>query len=623
MGLKHNTELEFEEVVFGQKAVDRDYAELPLHRFAFWGIGIAAIGIVAGISGRLLWLNIKKGDFYLHRASANVTKEISLPTARGIITDRYGAPLVENKPVFTALLDIGTLLKKPVEDRMKLLQEIDLVLREHGIESNIATAIDESDVEDSSIIVIERGVGGDVAIALKDLNDEAIIVQNDYRRSYINGRVASHVLGYTAKNDRGAGIAGRSGLEEYYDRLLRGEDGSITVAQNARGKILDARITKSATVGATIETTLDGPLQQYVYDRMQEGLQALDRDAGVAIVLNTRTGDVLSLVSLPSFDGNVFTTSGKNDERQRFLTSRRKPLFNRAISGLYSPGSTIKPMMALGALHEGIVQPTDAFFSSGVLELPNPYDPEHPSKFLDWKAHGYVDMYRALAVSSNVYFYIVGGGFKEKVGLGIERIKAYWDRFRFWQKTGIDLPGESAGKLESQAEWESRTRRSWRVGNTYNTSIGQGDMLTTPLRLLSFIGSVGMRGVMQKPYLVREIKNTNGEIIERHESVVILDYTDLAKEIHEVRKGMRDAVAKEYGTAHRLDDLPMPVSGKTGSAQIENNKKTNAFFVGYAPSEDPEIALLILVEDAKEGSLNTIPIAHDILNWYYENRMKK
>ena len=278
--------------------------------------------------------------------------------------------------------------------------------------------------------------------------------------------------------------------------------------------------------------------------------------------------------------------------------------------------------MALAALHEGIVKPTDQFFSSGVLELPNPYDPENPSKFLDWRAHGWVDVYSALARSSNVYFYIVGGGWKDLGGLGVARIKAYWDRFRFGEKTGIDIPGEKSGMLLTQEEWEKRFQRNWRVGNTYNIAIGQGDMLVTPMRLVSFIGAIGNGGIMEEPHVVAEVVSASGERGNQHAPRIIADFSDLTNELRDVQQGMRDAVEKSYGTARALHDLAITASGKTGSAQIANNAKTNAFFVGYAPSEDPEIAILVLIEDAKEGSLNTIPIAHDILEWYAEHRVQ-
>ncbi len=615
-------ELHFEEIALGGHVSGQDYLELPLHRQVFIGIGAVSLLLGCAIILRVAFLGVTRGDFYVKRATANVDKETSIPAERGGIVDREGVPFVKNEKIFSAFLNVRAWLRKNIDEREAVVGKIADLVEPRLTDVAIGTLLTADTLETQSLVALERGINEKTASALRALKDPAIIVREDYRRSYIDGKKVAHIIGYTGINDEDRSVIGRSGLEAYYDNELKGREGIIVEARDARGNALGARIKEDAAVGATLATTIDGELQAMVYDRMRAGLLALDREAGVAIVLKPKTGEVLAMVNFPSFDNNAFTSVGKSDERVRLINNPHKPLFNRAISGAYSPGSTIKPMMALAALHEGIVKPTDQFFSSGVLELPNPYDPERPSKFLDWKAHGWVDLYGALARSSNVYFYIVGGGWKDLPGLGIARIKAYWERLGFGVKTGIDLPGEKNGLLLNQADWEKRFKRPWRVGNTYNTSIGQGDMLLTPLRLISFIGAIGNWGKMEQPYLVDGIVNARGEKINRHTSKTIVDFSDLKDELVEVRHGMRDAVDKPYGTAHALNDLPIVVSGKTGSAQILNNAKTNAFFVGFAPSDDAEIAVLVLIEDAREGSLNTIPIAKDIFAWYSAKKMK-
>ena len=393
------------------------------------------------------------------------------------------------------------------------------------------------------------------------------------------------------------------------------------VGRNARGSNLFQRVEEEPISGASLYSTIDIELQKYFYDRMQLGLKSLGRDAGVGIALNPQTGEVLSMISLPSFNNNLFTLNKKNSEKSALLTSLRNPLFNRAISGVYSPGSTFKPLVALAALHEKIMEPIFSVFSAGFIELPNPYDSSRPSKFLDWKAHGWVNLYSALARSSNIYFYTIGGGFQNVKGLGVARIEEYWNKFNFDEKTNIDLPGESKGFFYGPKEREERTGRIWRIGDTYNISIGQGDLAMTPLRLVSFTGALGVGGEMKQPYVVAEVQDIANNTILKFLPKNILDFSYLAPEILEVQKGLRATVNSKDGTANSMNDLPMPVSGKTGSAQILSNTKVNAFFVGYAPSENPEIAILVLVEDAREGSLNTIPIAKDVLRWYYENRI--
>ena len=331
----------------------------------------------------------------------------------------------------------------------------------------------------------------------------------------------------------------------------------------------------------------------------------MGRTSGAGLIIDPRNGEVLSLLSFPSYDGNNVAA---------YLDNSNRPLFNRAVSGVYSPGSTIKPIHAAAALNEGVVQPTDQFFSAGYIDIPNPYNPEAPSRFVDWKPHGWVDVYSALARSSNVYFYIIGGGFQDQKGLGIERLHKYWERFGFDKTTGIDIPGESSGFLPTVEEKEERTGDIWRIGDTYNVSIGQGDFRITLTRLLSAIAAIADGGTAYVPHLLL------GE-----ESKVMLDLTDMAQAFQDVRQGMRDVVEKDYGSGYLLIDIPMSIGAKTGTPQFAGNTKMNALLVGYAAKDDnsvPEIAILVLIEDAKEGSLNAIPIARDVLRWYYENRIK-
>ena len=238
-----------------------------------------------------------------------------------------------------------------------------------------------------------------------------------------------------------------------------------------------------------------------------------------------------------------------------------------------------------------------------------------------------MDLKSALARSSNIYFYGVGGGLPRTYtygpfphSLGIAKLNEYWRFFGFGEETGIDIPSEKKGFLPDQKNKEERTGVAWRLGDTYNVSIGQGDIQVTPLQLLSFIASIGNGGKIFSPSVA----------FDRTPSMRV-DYSSWKGELAAVREGMRDAIKKSYGTAHLLDALPFPTAGKTGSSQVANNTRTNAFFVGYGPASDtfraddaiPQIAILILIENSKEGSLNTVPVARDIFAWYYEHRLKE
>ncbi|MBU4348317.1 hypothetical protein KJ671_02330, partial [Patescibacteria group bacterium] len=395
------------------------------------------------------------------------------------------------------------------------------------------------------------------------------------------------------------------------DEYLKGVDGKIIVYRDAKGQIFDEKNIQLPESGENLALTIDFEFQKYFYERFEKALDDLGRKSGVGIAINPQNGEVLSLFSFPSFDNNIFSESGNNAEKNKILNSSSQPLFNRAISGLYTPASTIKPMVALAALEEKIITPEKQIFSSGFIEIPNPYNPANPSRFLDWKPNGWVDLHSAIAKSCNIYFYSIGGGFEDIKGLGIEKLKEYWEKFGLGKKTGIDLPAEEYGFLPSPQEKENRKNDIWRIGDTYNVSIGQGDLMVTPIQLISQISAISNGGKFYKPIL---IKDTNPEIL--------IDFSNLSEYIEEVKIGMGDTVSKSYGTAHLLSSIPVEIGAKTGSSQVSNNTKTNALFVGFMPLENPEIAILILVEDAKEGSLNAVPIAKDALEWYYWNRTK-
>ena len=270
-----------------------------------------------------------------------------------------------------------------------------------------------------------------------------------------------------------------------------------------------------------------------------------------------------------------------------------------------------------------MIGPEKQIFSAGFIDIPNPYFPDQPSRFLDWKAHGWVDLRSALARSSNIYFYAVGGGLGDVRGLGIGKLNEYWRKFGFGVKTGIDLDAENIGFLPNPEEKEARKKDIWRIGDTYNVSIGQGDLLVTPIQLINQIAGIANDGIMYQPHLMEKIAMPDGRIAEENQPKIINDFSGMHDLIVEVRKGMADAVAKPYGTAQLLSNLPFSVGAKTGSAQIANNTRTNAFFAGYAPAENPEIAILVLIENAREGSLNAVPVGKDVLEWYYYNRLLK
>lgn len=605
--MKGNQDINFEESVFDDWSGSARL-EVPVRRTVFVFVGICAALFACVFFARVFFLTVISGAQYAARAAGNVDKKFIIPAYRGLITDRFGEPLVHNISSFRVSIDIDELFRGEQRAvRGELFKKLAGIVRMD--ERDIRAMAESADWEKESRVAIARALSSEQAIDARALESKAVIVEDDYKRQYLDPFVFSHVLGYAGSVDFSPAIEGKAGLEASYDGMVRGVDGTRIFYRDVRGKILQEKRVREAQAGAQVATTIDAPFQRYFYERFKQGLESLGRTSGVGIAMNPKTGEMLSLVSFPSFD---------NNNPAAYLNDGQKALFNRAVSGIYSPGSIIKPLVALAALHEGIITPSFTVYSPGYLELPNPYNPEHPNRFLDWRPQGTVDLYSALARSSNVYFYVVGGGCAisacndvgRNKGLGIALLNKYWRTFGLDVVTDIDMPHEAAGFLPHPDEKQERTGNPWRIGDTYNVAIGQGDLGITPIRLLTFFSSIANNGIMMRPHFRKGEAET-----------ALMDYSSWKEELKAVRQGLRDAVGKNYGTASALYDLSYKTSGKTGSAQLANNTKTNAFFLGYGPSDNPEIAILILVEDAKTGSLNAVPIAHDVLEWYYTNRL--
>lgn len=620
-------ELYFEESVLDELSEQREFnsMEQPLSSapFLLVGVGVFCIVVVAGF--RIFSLGILDGDFYTNRAEANVGQTTVVRAERGVIIDRFGVPLTKNTPSFRANLLIAEFFKDPqARDVLSRAEEI------LGLSSSdVRVLLANLDFESQGVLTLARDLTLEQVIQLKGLQSSVIEVQNDFRREYPRGEFFSHIVGYigaASKEDLREreglllnDVVGKSGLEAIYDPLLRGVNGEVVRYRNAKGETIDQRLMRNPLLGAELHTTIDADLQSFFSERLSEAVRTLGGRGGVGIAIDPRSGAILSLISFPSFDNNHITNE--------ILQDPRRPLFNRATAGVYTPGSTIKPLHALAALAEHIVTPSKTIFSPGYLEVPNPFVPDKPSRFLDWKAHGLVDFTSAIARSSNVYFYTIGGGNGDFDGLGIERLKDYWERFGLGEKTGIDLPSEARGLLPDPAFKERVKNDLWRLGDTYNVSIGQGDLLVTPLQLINYIATFANGGKLYEPFLVGSAVSPDGSTPYVMTPRVIKDYSAVfPREFALVREGMRDTVRKDYGTARSLSFLPFSVAAKTGTAQIEDKSKNNAFFVGYGPAGDgeiPEIALLVLLEDSRDGSANAVPVAKDVFQWYYEKRMAK
>lgn len=609
------------EDVLADRVAEDSLLEVPLAERVFRILGGIGIAMALAIAGKVGYLAIVEHAFYEARAEANVTNVRIEPAPRGIIRDRFGETLVGNEPSWNVIL-VPRDLPKDADERGAAIEKLARVIGEDP--GALRETISKKDWSLSDRLVVTDDPSQEALVTLSTETIPGVSLERSFRRTALDPLAFSHLAGYTGRvneNDLARdsslnveGLVGRAGLEAFYDEYLRGTDGSTVTYFNARGEAQGAAQERASVKGAELRTFIDGDLQKYLFTRLTQALHDLGRTAGAAVALDPRNGEVKALVSIPSFDAAAIA---------KYLSAPGNPLFDRAIAGLYNPGSTIKPLVGTAALTEGVVTPNTKIFSGGYIEIPNPYDPEHPSRFPDNKAHGWVDVRSALAESSNIYFYEVAGGFESQIGIGIEKLKSWWERFGLGAATGIDLPGEKAGLLPDPA-WKEATRdEPWRVGDTYNVAIGQGDLLITPLELVNYVAAIANGGTLWKPRVVRAVIRGDGSVARMNEPEVLADLSEEIKTaLGPVREGMEGVVTNPNGTAHSLSGLPFSVAAKTGTAQIEGNRKLNAFFVGYAPTEAPELALMILVEDAKEGSLNTIPVARDVFLWYYNERIK-
>lgn len=630
--MNKDSDIPFEESLNDDWSQDLDMVEVPLGRRPLWFLGAIIFFIGFVVFGRVVYLNLWNGTYYEARAEDNAAQSQETPAPRGIIYDRNGQALVQNEAVFNAVLDPRLFLSNVALQSSTFTAAQNIL----GIPpATIWSLLDQSAAQQfSTPIVLTDDLTQTELVNLQALGSSTIKIQSNFERYYPDGPAFSSVIGYAGRvsqNDLASDpslssvdFIGKMGIEEQYDSTLRGTPGMNVQFTNAQGQVLGLKQQSPPVIGTSVHLTIDAGLQTEFYDAIGNELTKLNRTIGVGLIMNPQNGQVLALVNLPGFDNNVFSAPASNTaEIENLLTSPDKPLFNRIISGNYNPGSTIKPLDAIAGLKEGIIDPNKEVFSAGYLMLPNPYNSSTPTKYLDWEYHGFMDLSDALAQSSDVYFYIMMGGSPAYTtplindpsdygvqGLGIDKLFQWWQTFGLGKKTGIDLPGEASGFLPTPTWWKQTSGLPWTLGDTYNVAIGQGSLTVTPLQLLSYVNAIANGGTIYRPYL--NMSST---------PVVNEDLTYLLPQIQQVQQGMAATVTSPKGTAYTMHNLPVSVCAKTGSAQVENNTEENALFVGYAPCNDPQISMLILIENSQGSILNAVPIANVMMNWYYENRM--
>lgn len=438
------------------------------------------------------------------------------------------------------------------------------------------------------VIFAERG-------AIVDRNGAPLVYNEEGEDGFVR-RVYeypgfSHLLGYVSypKKDSSGNfyeteIVGLGGVEEAMNATLAGRNGTLLVEEDAHGDLQSSGTVKPPAKGQTVTLSIDARAQRAFASAVASLAERIPFMGGSAILMDVETGEVHALVSYPEYDPNVLSSGGPSETIASYQTDARRVYLDRAVSGLYTPGSIAKPMIAAGALTDGVMSPSWGIVSTGSISIPNPYNPDRPSIFKDWKAHGYVDARRAIAVSSDVYFYAVGGGYGDLKGLGIERLKYWYDAFGFTSGTGIELSGEAEGFVPTPAWKEERFGDPWRLGDTYNTSIGQYAMQVTPLEAVRAVAAVANGGRLVKPTLMKDAPLQGQTVPVSTEALQV------------ARDGMRMAVTE--GTAIGLNALPfVEVAAKTGTAQLGvNNEFYNSWAVGYFPYDKPKYAWVVVME---------------------------
>lgn len=476
-----------------------------------------------------------------------------------------------------------------------------------------------------SQMVIARDVPLDMVaeISARRVALPGIELIESYRREYVHPYAMSHVLGFMGKiseNDlhnnpqyKFEESIGKSGLEEFYDTELRGMVGKKIIEVDSRGKETRFRLTQTPTDGAPLLLTLDGNLQQIAYDMLKNYTNG--QNGGSVVVMDVNTGAIRALVSFPGFDSDILSSGISADGFHKLISNRLSPMFDRAVGGEFPSGSVIKPMFAAAALQEHIIDPRKKIFDEGFIKIPNPYHPGEFSVFRDWRQHGWIDFYDAIAYSADVYFYMIGGGYKDQKGLGIDRLKKYATAFGLGSRLGIDVSSEKPGSFPDPSIKAVNDPKDpmWRIGDTYNVSIGQGGVKTTPLQITSMIAAIANDGTLYRPHLLDAVLDEEGNVVKQITSEIIRSNMIDPQYLREARAGMRQAVTK--GTARSLNDLPVPVAAKTGTA--ETGKSPHAWFVAFAPYDKPEIAITVMVEHGGEGSSIAAPITKEILKWYF------
>ncbi|MCD2435740.1 penicillin-binding protein 2 [Acidaminococcus sp. NSJ-142] len=564
--------------------------------------------IICILIGRMFYLQILRGSYYSRQAEGNRTRYTRIVAPRGIIYDCNGEELANNKPGFMiSLVRRSDGYNKETLERLSVILNLPMEKIQDTIKLHSVGAEPIRLVRNASPEVVAK-----IEENLRYL--PGVMVEVQPVRYYPNKELAVHVLGYVGEvsdyeieqgvySDLKAGdIIGKAGLESYYDANLRGEDGSYREEVDVVGRVVQVMDKVEPKPGEGLVLTIDAKLQKITEEAVDRQLKAIGARGCAVVVLDPNNGEVKALVSRPGFDPNWFV-NGISEKNWNYLnTDPFHPMTDKAIAGEYPPGSTFKIVTGSAALEEKKVTPDELIYDSGrhwLIDMRN----------AGGEALGYINFKRALAASDNVYFYEMGNR------LGINLIDKYAKDFGFGQRTGIDLHGEAEGLIATPEYKKKVFDEDWYLGDTFNTAIGQGFTLATPIQVAEMMSAVATDGRRFKPHLVSKIINDDGSVDQTFEPVEEGKLPVSEATLKLVQEGL-EAVTEEGGTASSLKNLPVAVAGKTGTAENPHGLD-HGWFAAYAPAKKPQLVVVCIVEQGSYGAVSAVPIVKSILEYAF------
>ena len=574
-----------------------------------------------GIMIRLWYLQVYQYEKYRQLAISNRIRLKTIPATRGMIFDRDGNLLVDNYPSFCAAI-----VPEDVRDPKALYSFLSYVLKmdEKEIKKRLkrrayyASFQPRIIKENCNTVEVAR-----IQAHLSEFPGLEILIRS--RRHYLYGNLASHLLGYIgeisqrelkrrkAEGYQAGDYIGKYGIERTFEKELRGKKGGYQVEVDANGREIKVLRRVEPVPGHNIFLTISLPLQKKL-ERLMEGKN------GAAVVIDPNTGEILAMVSHPNFDPNILATRMTAKQWKTFISDPAHPLLDRTIQGTYPPGSTFKIVTASAGLEEGVISTQTLLFCPGWYRFGR-------RSYRCWKksGHGWIDIHQAIVGSCDVYFYQVG------LKLGINRLAFYAKAFGLGHRTGIALPHEKAGLIPDSLWKKRRFHEPWFEGETLSVSIGQGYVLVTPLQMAMLMGAVANGGKLMRPLVVKEIKDVRGKTVRSDSPVVVSSLPVSRKVLEIVKSGLWGVVNEQHGTARRARLEGINVSGKTGTAQVVRierkpgskkrvavHLKDHAWFVAYAPSEAPTVAMSVIVEHGGHGGHTAAPISGKFLRFYFD-----